>query len=289
LTFVWKTVQAPCNSIAKENKMNIRSRIKQHPVASFIVLTLGLSFAAFLLPVPDDAESAFTIVAFVLVMIPTIVAFGLVTLIEGRQGMAVFLRQTFRWRCALKWYLIAVVIGFVWQFGTSILALLTGRIATIQMVAPTVFIIAIFLAALLEEIGWRGFALRRLLDHTSPVTATLIVGIPWALVHFPLYLVFPLGNSPIAEALAVLAFAFPLTWIFIKSGRLVLVATVLHAAGNAFGSIVGVGAIPAAEANWFQFASACLIIAVLLLIDRRLWFARPTEAKAGEVVPSAVS
>jgi uncharacterized protein len=267
--------------------MNIRSRIKQHPVVSFIVLTLGLSYAAFLLPVPEDPETAFTIVAFVLVMIPTIVAFGLVTLMERRQGAVAFLRQTFRWRCALKWYLIALAIGFVWQFGSSVLALLTGRLATIQLAAPTVFIIAIFLAALLEEIGWRGFALRRLLDRYSPVTATLIVGTPWALVHFPLYLVFPLGNSPVAEALAVLAFSFPLTWIFIKSGRLVLVATVLHAAGNAFGSVVGVGAIPAAEANWFQFASACLIIVVLVLIDRRMWFARPVEVKAGESIPSA--
>jgi hypothetical protein len=38
--------------------MNIRSRIKQHPVASFIVLTLGLSFAAFLLPVPPEGAFA---------------------------------------------------------------------------------------------------------------------------------------------------------------------------------------------------------------------------------------
>jgi uncharacterized protein len=262
--------------------MNIRSRIKQHPVASFIVLTLGLTFATFLLPLPP--EGAFAIIALMAVAIPTIVACTLVALMDGRPGVSAFLRQCFRWRSPLKWYLIAVAIGFVVHFGASVLALLTGAIPAIEITAPNATLVIIPIAALLEEIGWRGFALRRLLDRYSPFNATLIIGIPWALLHFALFLFFEPTVSPVGEGLSVLAFAFPLTWIFIKSGRNVLVATVLHSGLNAF-SFVAAG-IPPAVALWYIFASGCLVVAVLMVIDRQMWFARPTEAKAGELVPS---
>ena len=68
--------------------MNLSTTIKQNPVTSFIFLTLGLSFAAFLLPVSQ--ENAFTAVVSVDVMIPTIVAFVLVTLMHGRLSAADF-------------------------------------------------------------------------------------------------------------------------------------------------------------------------------------------------------
>ena len=265
--------------------MNVSLTIKQNPVMIFIVVTLGLSFAAMLLPVP--LESAFMTIASLLVTIPSIVAVALAAFTEGGRGTVAFLRQTFRWRSPLKWYLIALAIGFAIHFGSSLLALVAGRISAIEIAAPTALLIALFPFALLEEIGWRGFALRRVLDQHSPFTATLIVGVPWALLHFVLFLLFVPDASPIAEGLVVFAFAFPLTWIFVRSGRNVLVATAMHGAMNAF-AIAG-AAIPPAEVLWFVFASACLVIAVLLLIDWRTWFTRPVERAVDEIVPVAVS
>jgi uncharacterized protein len=261
--------------------MNIRSRIKQHPAASFIVLVVGLSFAAFLLPV--TGEGAVVVLLTVLAALPTIVAFVLVAVMDGRHGAGAFLRQSFRWRAPLKWYLFAIALGFFIQFGSSVLALLTGRIATIEISAPVAILIVFVLFALLEEIGWRGFALRRLLDRHSPFAATLIVGIPWGLIHFGLTLLALPDRSPLVGGLTVLASAFPLTWIFVKSGRNVLVATVLHFAFNAFGSVAGPGrAISEAEALQFLLISTCLVAATLVLIDWRMWFARPAETNAGQ-------
>jgi membrane protease YdiL (CAAX protease family) len=263
--------------------MNLKTIIKQHPVTSFITFTLGLSFAAFLLPVPPEA--AFGTIALVDVTFPTIVAFALVTLMAGRLGAATFLRQSFRWRVALKWYVVALAIGFAIHFGSSLLALVAGRIPAIQIATPNAMLAAVPIAALLEEIGWRGFALRRLLDRYSPFTATLMISLPWALLHFGLVLAFVPDGSPLAEALVVLSFTLPLTWVFVKSGRNVLVATVLHSGMNAFGFVAA--NIPVADVLWYVLASACLIDAALLLLDRRTWFARPTEAQTGEAVPSA--
>ena len=263
--------------------MQLKATIKRHPVTSFIALALGLSCAAFLLPVPP--ESAFAVIALVAVMIPTIVAVALVGIMEGRRGVGAFLRESFHWRSPLKWYLIAIALGIVIHFGSSVLALLTGAIPAIEITAPNAAIAIIPIAALLEEIGWRGFALRRLLDEYSPFAATLVIGIPWALLHFALVWLFQPNASPVAEGLIVFVFAFPLTWIFVKSDRNVLVSTVLHSSLNAF-AFLG-SSIPPSEVLWYVFASGSLVVAIIVMVDRRMWFARPAEAKASTTVPSA--
>ena len=260
--------------------MNIGSTIYKYPVTSFVIATLSLSFAVFLIPVPP--ESAFTTVATIAVLIPTIVAFALVVILQGRSGAGTFFRQTFEWRSPWKWYLIALGIGFLVHFGSSLLALLTGQIAAIEIAAPSVMLIALFPFAMLEEIGWRGFALRRLLNQHSLFTATLLIGIPWALLHFVLFAMFVPEGSPLAEALVVLAFAFLINWSFVKSGRKVLISTVMHGALNAL-AITG-AAIPPTEVLWFVLASACLIVAAVILLDRRVWFAHPEKPAERQAV-----
>jgi uncharacterized protein len=263
--------------------MNLGQSIRQHPVTIFIVLTLGLSFLTFLLPVPQ--ESAFMLIALVLVMIPTIVAFLLVGLMDGRQGLRAFVREIFSRRTVLKWFVIALVLGFVIHFGSSVLALITSVSPAIEFAEFNAMVLMVFPLALLEEIGWRGFALRRLLNRYSPITATLILGIPWSLLHFALFFYFVPEVSPIAEMLLVVAFALSLTWIYIRAGYSVLAATVLHGSMNAF-AIAGSG-IPPAEVLWYVLASASIVAGLLILFDWRLWLARPAKDVNAEAVPSA--
>lgn len=266
--------------------MNLRTSIQQNPVASFIVTTLGLSLAAFLLPVPP--ESAFALIALLIVITPAAAAFALTALMEGRGGVRRFQREISNGAGALKWMVIAFVLGFVPHVGSIILALATGRITTIVIAAPTAVFIVYFPLALLEEIGWRGFALRRLLDSHSPFAAMRITGVPWALLHFALFFFHAVPNtSPIAEMFTVFAWSLPLTWVYIRSGRSVLVAAVLHGALNGFGFVAA--SIAPAEILWFAFASACFVDTFLVLIDRQMWFAHPAGANSSQVMPAAVS
>ncbi|MBZ0297494.1 MAG: hypothetical protein K8L99_33360 [Anaerolineae bacterium] len=76
--------------------MNIAPTIKRYPVMSFIILTLGLSFAGFLIPVPP--EGAFATIAFLLLPILTLVALMLESVTDGRRGATQLLRHSFRWQ-----------------------------------------------------------------------------------------------------------------------------------------------------------------------------------------------
>lgn len=264
--------------------MNLSTRIKQNPVASFIILTLGLSVATCLLPVPK--ESGFVVMAFILVLIPTIVAFALVAVTEGRRGVRAFLGEVFRWHMALKWVIIALAISLTIRLGNCLIAVVTGTISTIEFAAPTAFFIVYFPLALLEEIGWRGFVLQRLLPRHSLFAASLILGIPWGLIHFVLFLVTRPEVSAVAEMLAAVALSLPLAWIYVRSGRLILITTLLHGALNAFG-ILELN-IPTAAGLWFLVVSNCIVAAILVLIDRHIWLARPTKGAIGHAIAPAV-
>jgi membrane protease YdiL (CAAX protease family) len=170
------------------------------------------------------------------------------------------------------------------NFGVSVLALLLGKTAAITISAPILFrLLVVPHAALLEEIGWRGFALRRLLKRHSPVAASLIIGVPWGLIHLLLVFLYVPGRTGIWDGLAILPLTFALTWIFIRSSHRVLVATVLHISLNTFTFVAPL--IP--EQEWLAVSSFSLIAVVLILMDWRLWFARPAETQVGETVPSA--
>jgi membrane protease YdiL (CAAX protease family) len=86
-----------------------------------------------------------------------------------------------------------------------------------------------------EEIGWRGFLLPQLLKGNSPLAASLILGIVWALWHLPIDLY--AGHSlEVAAAIffriiSALSFTILFTWFYLHKGNL-LVALFLHTSIN---------------------------------------------------------
>lgn len=252
-----------------------RSIVGRYPDIGFVVVTVALSALVFLVPAPDEG----TLLGLLLVatILPPAVAIAMSWLVDGRAGAARFIRQCFAWRSPLLWYVTAAVLAFVVQLGSSILALATGAISTLELRAPVAIVVVFILFALLEEIGWRGFALRRLLMRYPPFIAALIVGVGWAAVHFAIAAFTLEDISPIAETASVLAFSFPLAWVFAKSGGSVLTATVMHFVFNASGSAVGPSlVIGESDGIWYLAASAVISAVLVVLIDRRWWFGSPT-------------
>lgn len=87
-----------------------------------------------------------------------------------------------------------------------------------------------------EEPGWRGFLLDRLQLRLSPLLATLLVWLPWALWHGPLDYFRP-GGMPLAYWLLIrvvmlIPISIILTWFYNRSGRSIQATALFHAGMN---------------------------------------------------------
>jgi membrane protease YdiL (CAAX protease family) len=257
--------------------------IKRNPIAAFITITFVLSVAVTLIPV--GSEEQFLILAALLVPIPTIVAIALAA-VTG--GVRPFLRQAFAWHISLRWALIAFGLALGARLLVSVIALLTGAISSIEVSSIAIpLVITIYLFALLEEIGWRGFAVQRLVTHRSAFAALLITGIPWSAIHIFYYLA---QGSDVPTVLLVFILNFALTvmvmWAYLRGGQKVWIGAILHGSQSLF-SIFNTN-IPPDLVTPYSVISYSLIALVILATDWRRWFARPAETKVDAVVPAAV-
>jgi len=70
----------------------LKSSIARYPVALFCGLTVALSFAAYLLPLPRQ------VLPFLMILVPSLVAIALTGIIEGRSGVRELLGKLTKWR-----------------------------------------------------------------------------------------------------------------------------------------------------------------------------------------------
>jgi membrane protease YdiL (CAAX protease family) len=145
------------------------------------------------------------------------------------------------WRVGLRWYLLAVfgpLALFAFATWLNVLVGATiigrpildwsefGRLLLLQMVG-------VFTGAW-EELGWRGYALPRMLSRFSPLVASLGVGVLWAVWHLPLFLA---GDLPWGDAAFIVVVSVLFTAVFVRTRQSVLIAFVMHASINAAGGV----------------------------------------------------
>jgi membrane protease YdiL (CAAX protease family) len=121
-----------------------------------------------------------------------------------------------------------------------------------------------------EELGWRGYALPRLIDRWSSVSAALGLGVAWACWHLPLYAL-DAGDqerAPLAAFLiSVVALSVVYTWFWTVTGGSLLVALLLHSSTNAAGVIL----LRDARSDFGpSILATCLIVSLALAAARHL-------------------
>jgi membrane protease YdiL (CAAX protease family) len=192
---------------------------------------------------------------------PAISATVLTYVLEGQEGVGQLLRRMLQWRVGFVWWLVGLyAFWLVGSLVSTALQLAPLRTVALQCGFALVnipVIIALLQMPLLvgmvgEEVGWRGFALPRLLGRHDPLVSSLILALPWIVWHAPL-IVFQewAGNAPILRflldyALLVLPLTLVFTWFFQKTKGSILLAIVLHRAFNltfnAYSTAVGLPA-----------------------------------------------
>jgi len=227
---------------------------------------------------------------------PTAGAFAVTAATEGRPGVRLLLRRYVQWRVAPGWYAIAL-FGFL---GVNLVAasLLLGAAPLLTFAAnwPQIFtsylplvLAMVLFPALIEEPGWRGFALPRLQAHYGALAGTLILGFLHGIWHLPVYMLvsgpaamgpFNLANL-ISNTITMIALTIVWTWVFNHANGSILIAILLHAANNAAGNFFAglFPALPPAFGTTLFVLNIAVAVAVVVGTRGRLGYtARRAEA-----------
>ncbi len=91
-----------------------------------------------------------------------------------------------------------------------------------------------------EEFGWRGFALDPLLKRFGAVSGSIVLGIIWAVWHFPLFLMPATWHGKMGFQLAgfwtfivfSVGLSLIMTWVYQNTDRSILAGMLLHFTSN---------------------------------------------------------
>ena len=127
-----------------------------------------------------------------------------------------------------------------------------------------------FIAALGEELGWSGYAIDRMQDRWKPISASILLGLIWAVWHFiPLIQV---GRSPAWIAwwsLGTVATRVLMVWIYNNTVKSVFAVALYHAVDN----LVTAGPFlifTSYEAQRFIALLTAFVAAVVMILIPRL-------------------
>lgn len=178
----------------------ILSFIRRHPVLTYFVLTIVISWGGVFLVsggadgFPANAQEVEALLPFVVLLLaigPVLTSILLTILLDGRAGLRSFLERLLKWRVGLRWYaaalLLTPLLAAVTLFGLSLASpVFWPGILTSEDKPALLFsaVMAGLVAGLFEEPGWTGFATPRLRQQYSPLATGLMVGVMWGAWHF---------------------------------------------------------------------------------------------------------
>lgn len=240
------------STLSTSSERNFLDRLRKYPLLSYFIIAYGFTWGyifIFLLwlNVPLVGLTNVPVIAG-----PAIAGLFMTFVMEGRPGILHFLSRYVLWRVNIIWYLVALVgPALLFNLGLAVLpgALPTFTLPTSETLQgfPTFFILVLVIGGpLLEETGWRGFALPRMQERWAPWLATLILGVLWAAWHFPLFLlpVWAAQNGGLTlqsvsiYAFTVITMTFLFTWLFNHTRGSLLLAILFHTAINVLGALV---------------------------------------------------
>ena len=222
---------------------------------------------------------------------PTLAAFLIAGLAQGRQGMAAILRRMLRWRVGWQWYAFVLLVpAALYVLAVGIHVVLGGRAPAFALVTQDPHrILLVFVAfalpwqssAFMEEVGFRGYALAGHQEKWGPLVGTLILGVffgAWFLPEFarpdtPQYAMGGIGFYP-WYVLTEVGWSLIMTWVYNRTNKSALVSGYLfHVAFNAWALVLLTDAIPGEgfppfDATLFVITALVVTLFGLLIVLR---------------------
>jgi CAAX protease family protein len=244
----------------------LKEVLQDHPLTSFFVFAYAFSWITLIPYIGANWNgSSTTGISQLSYLIhcfgPAVAAVTMVAVIDGKTGLLRLWHRIIQWRINWKWYLM-VLVGFPAVFVAAVLiqpaglAAFKGFTAHAMVAFPIVLVILAFTTGGFgEEIGWRGFALPRMLPRYGPLWGSLLLGVLWGVWHVADFLT-PSKGGGAGTGLAQFLTNFPLfvlqvvalsvifTWLFNHTKGSVLFAAFSHAAIDAVDG-AWISAVPA--------------------------------------------
>ena len=181
---------------------------------------------------------------FLAIAAPTISATILTFARDGLQGLKSLYSRLLLWRLDFKWYVLVLL-------GIPLIGWVAAHIVGSSPLKPTgtpgelllMLFYVLVTGPLCEELGWRGFALPRLLRRFNPFIASVILGAIWGVWHVPSFFLGGMVQAGMSLRLFLLngvLLSIFVTWVFQHTGGSVLITVLIHYTVNICASIIGV-------------------------------------------------
>jgi membrane protease YdiL (CAAX protease family) len=248
------TLERPVTPVSRHTGL-----IGSHPLLSFYVLTLAISWGAILIAVglgpggfsatPQQLQAAIPYAVPAMLAGPGIAGLLLTGVLYGRAGFHELRTRLVTWRVGARWYVIAILTAPL---------LITAVLLALSLISP-MFLPRIFTSSgtaalllmglavglptgVLEELGWTGFAVPRLRLRYGVLGTGLIVGVLWGAWHLPVnYWASGVTSGEISLAVwaplwlvgtfvgQLTAFRVLMVWIYERTDGSLPVAMLMHA------------------------------------------------------------
>lgn len=269
----------------------------RHPVTAYLVLAFTFAWISLVplllstrgfgvLPIELPVTFFNSLASFVGLALP---AFLVTAATDGKAGVQDLLWRCLRWRVGVQWYLIALLGLFV---AVIVAAIPFAGMVPLQMFVQkwellfTVFLPGVVVPFLLinlpEEVGWTSLQARLQTRHGS-VVASLMVALPFALIHLPAYFVsgwivdekLPLSivlfNVGVTAVFA-LFFRPLIMWLYNGTGGSLLIVGLFHSAFNMMsGQQITPAFVPSVEPSVLNLlvVGVTAVVAILITVVTR--------------------
>lgn len=222
--------------------MNKTTFFTKNSLLTFVLLTFAYSILGFLLSFaltslfgqPQGILKMYVPNVFV-ACAPGLAALTVVYKDSGRKGINKLLTSLVPTKRLFPYLVlfpvVALALSFcIFHFAGIPTDTLTAMIAENWELLLLHFFFHILVIGIGEEVGWRGWMLPKLLSKKSLAVATFLVFLVWAPWHLPKLLISVEVSVPFV--LINFSMSVLLSWFWIKSGRNLFLAAVIHGSFN---------------------------------------------------------
>ena len=250
-----------------------------HPVFAYFALTFAISWAGALAIVAphlirrETLPSTGILMFPVMLLGPSVAGIALTKVVDGKPGLRDLFSRLVSVRLPVYWYVVLLIPPV---FVSAVLALLARFLSPLY--ASNHFFTGVLFAVpagVLEEIGWTGYALPKILAKSNALFASVVLGLLWALWHLPV--INYLGSATphgsywlqffLAFALAMTAIRVLIVWLYVNT-KSVLLSQLFHVSSTGSLIVFGPAHISSAQEPYWYAIYGCVLWTLVAIIAR---------------------